>query len=73
MVDRAGEYAEWVVRGKSISELIEELQSFEDQSLMVEISLDDGVSSKPISLVVKSKGRCLLMNSEICEDRADKA
>jgi hypothetical protein len=29
---------------------------------MVEISLDGGVTSKPISLVGKQDGKCLLMN-----------
>jgi hypothetical protein len=33
---------EWVLKGKKISQLIEELQSFENQDLLVEISLDGG-------------------------------
>jgi hypothetical protein len=32
---------------------------------MVGISLDDGATHKPISLVVKSNGLCLLINSEV--------
>lgn len=51
---------EWVVRGKTIAQLIEELQTFEDQTLKVEISTDDGNSRRPISLVGKSNGVCLL-------------
>lgn len=46
----------WVVRGKTIRQLIKELQSFEDQDLFVEISLDGGDTHKPISLV-KNPGR----------------
>ena len=55
----------WVLRGKTIRELIEELQSFENQELRVEISVDDGKTHKPISLVTKSGQFCLLVNSEI--------
>lgn len=55
----------WVTRGKTIRELIEELQSFDNQDLLVEISLDDGDTHKPISLVMKSGDLCLLVNSEI--------
>lgn len=53
--------AEWIDRGKSIRQLISELQSFEDQDLIVEISVDDGGIRKPISLVKKSNGKCLLV------------
>ena len=56
---------EWVLKGKKISQLIEELQSFENQELLVEISLDGGNTHKSISLVKKSDGVCLLVNSEI--------
>ncbi|QXH78668.1 hypothetical protein [Pseudomonas salmasensis] len=55
---------EWAVRGKTISQLIEELSSFENKNLLVEISVDDGVTSKPISLVVKRSGMCMLLNCE---------
>ncbi|QHH96411.1 hypothetical protein FPL17_02220 [Acinetobacter dispersus] len=56
---------EWIERGKTIKQLIEELQSFENQNLFVELSLDGGDSSKPISLVGKMDGKCILMN---CKD-----
>jgi hypothetical protein len=56
---------DWVVRGKTIRQLIKELQSFENQDLLVEISLDGGDTHKPISLVKKSGQTCLLVNSEI--------
>lgn len=52
---------EWVTRGKTIRQLIEELGTFENQNLEVKISVDDGVSRRPISLVGKSQGCCLLV------------
>lgn len=55
---------EWVIQGKSIKQLIKELESFEDQNLLVEISFDDGETSKPISLVGKIEGKCMLLNCE---------
>lgn len=54
----------WVARGKTIRQLIRELNSFENQDLFVEISVDGGDSHKPISLVKKSGQLCLLVNSE---------
>ncbi|MNJ05317.1 hypothetical protein D3C73_1665620 [compost metagenome] len=54
--------AEWTTRGKTIAQLIQELKSFEDQQMVVEISIDGGESTHPISLVGKSEGRCLLMS-----------
>jgi hypothetical protein len=59
-----GRDPEWKWRGKTIAGLISELQSFEDQSLEVRISIDDGDTSYTISLVGKVDGRCLLMNCE---------
>jgi len=53
---------EWIMQGKSIKQLIKELESFEDQNLLVEISFDDGETSKPISLVGKINGKCMLLN-----------
>lgn len=58
------EQPEWITRGKSIKQLIKELESFEDQNLFVEISFDDGETSKPISLVSKIDGKCMLLNCE---------
>jgi hypothetical protein len=54
----------WTSRGKTIKQLIAELQSFDDQSLEVRISLDDGKTSLPISLVSKRAGAAVLQNSE---------
>lgn len=55
---------EWIIRGKSIKELIKELEAFEDQNLLVEISFDDGETSKPISFVGKIDGKYMLLNCE---------
>ncbi|MFJ3005924.1 hypothetical protein [Pseudomonas fluorescens] len=55
---------DWVGRGRTIKQLIVELQSFENQNLLVEISTDDGMTKKPISLVVKSGDTCVLVNCE---------
>jgi hypothetical protein len=58
------ENPEWVTRGKSIRQLIKELQSFSDWDIEVRISVDDGEAHKPISLVEKSEGCCVLVNCE---------
>ena len=59
---------EWVTRGKTIRQLIKELQTFEDQDLEVKISLDDGESFKCISLVTRENTNgtyfCGLTNCE---------
>lgn len=61
-------HPEWVTRGKTVRQLIEELQSFENQDLEVRISVDGGTTSKCISLVGKSDGAVLLKN---CEDDSE--
>jgi hypothetical protein len=65
MSTKSNSQPDWVVRGKTIRQLIKELQSFENQDLLVEISLDQGETHKPISLVMRSGQLCLLVNSEI--------
>ena len=60
---------EWVTRGKTIKQLIKELESFENQDLEVRLSLDDGDTHSCISLVAKGfddEGNqyCVLSNSE---------
>ena len=64
----ANKKPDWVTRGKTIKQLIKELQTFEDQDLFVEISVDDGESSKLISFVGRYGSLCLLVNSEIESD-----
>ncbi|MDR6431709.1 hypothetical protein J2782_001414 [Brucella pseudogrignonensis] len=55
---------DWASRDKSIRDLIKELKSFEDQSLVVKISIDGGKTVKPISLVGKVNGECVLLSLE---------
>jgi hypothetical protein len=56
-----------MTRGKTIAELIDELRSFEDQNLEVRISTDDGETHKPISLVTKQDGACVLLSAVVDE------
>jgi hypothetical protein len=57
---------DWTSKGKTVAHLIEELRTFENQEMEVRISLDDGETSYPISLVGKVGGRyAVLMN---CQD-----
>jgi hypothetical protein len=67
MESKINKNPDWITRGKSIKQLIEELQTFEDQDLEVRISLDEGETHKPISLVGKRKGYCMLMNCELSD------
>ena len=55
----------WESRGKTVAQLIRELKTFEDHTLEVRLSLDNGASSVPISLVGKVGATACLMN---CED-----
>ncbi len=65
MTNNVEKQPEWVTRGKTIRQLITELQTFEDQDLEVQISLDEGKTHKPISIVGRYGDYCLLVNSEI--------
>jgi hypothetical protein len=59
----------WVKRGKSIRQFVKELETLEDKSMEVRISLDGGATHKPISIVGKHEDKyCLLINSEESED-----
>ena len=68
MNDNVNENPEWVTRGKTIKQLIKELQTFENQDLEVQISVDGGESFKCISLIGKHHDRgtqyCGLKNCE---------
>jgi len=59
---------EWITKGKTIRQLIEELQSFEDQDLEVRISVDDSETFRCISLVARKNKLggyfCGLVNCE---------
>lgn len=65
MVNSINEHPEWVTKGKTIRQLIEELQTFENQDIEVLISIDNGENCQPISLVGKEgeeRKYCLLVN-----------
>ena len=68
MVNNTNKQPEWVTKGKTIRQLIQELQTFEDQDLEVQISLYGGESHKPISIVGRYGDYCLLVN---CENQDD--
>ena len=65
-------YPDYVTKGKTIRQLIKELQTFEDQDIEARISLDGGKTDKPISILVRQhevhigglKYRCVMMNYE---------
>ena len=54
----------WVARGKTIRQLIKELETFEDQDMEVRISFDDGNTCHVISIVEKQENCCVLANCE---------
>jgi len=54
----------WVKRGKTIRQLIAELQTFEDQDAEVRISIDYGESHRCVSIVQRQGEYCVLVNSE---------
>ncbi len=46
-----------------MAQLIEELQTFENQEMEVRISIDGGETSLPISLLVKADGKFALLKN----------
>ena len=44
---------EWGTKEKSIAQIIEELNTFEDQELMVMVSSDGGKTLRPVKLLGK--------------------
>jgi len=50
----------WEKRGKTVRGLIQELQTFENQDLKVEIAFQPGGDSFPISLIGNDGGKCIL-------------
>ena len=69
MAGEINQNPEWVTRGKTIRQLIKELQTFDDQDIEVRISVDDGETFKCISIVTRERQEggyfCGLANSEI--------
>ena len=61
--ERDGEDAsqpEWIMKGKSITQLIMELGSFEDQNLEVRLTFDGGHYHRPISILTRRDGYAML-------------
>lgn len=54
---------DWTGKGKTVTQLIRELQTFENQEMEVRISLDDGITSFPISLVGKSNDKYVVLKN----------
>ena len=57
---------DWTSSGKTISQLIDELRTFENQGMEVRISVDGGKTSLPISIVGKSSGKYAVLKN--CQD-----
>ena len=56
---------DWVTRGKTIRQLIEELRTFSDQDLEVRISLDYGETHHAVSIIGRHEDKyCVLVNAE---------
>ena len=55
---------DWTSRGKTVSQLIRELRTFEDQEMEVRISLDHGETSYPISLVGKYNNNYAVLSND---------
>jgi hypothetical protein len=51
---------EWINKGKSITQLIKELGSFEDQTLEVRLTFDGGETHKPISILTRRDGYAMI-------------
>lgn len=50
----------WIYDGKTIAQLIRDLETFEDKTMKVFISIDCGKTRFPISIVGKKNGDCLI-------------
>jgi hypothetical protein len=48
----------------TISELIKQLETFEDKNLKVVVSVDDGTTLHSLNLVGKLQGNCALISSD---------
>ena len=60
---------DWAGCGKTVAQLIAELQTFEDPQMQVRLSVDGGSTSVPISLVVRCNGKyAVLKNAQDVPD-----
>jgi hypothetical protein len=51
---------EWIAKGKSVTQLIKELGTFEDQTLEVRLTFDGGETHKPISILTRRDGYAMI-------------
>jgi hypothetical protein len=51
----------WITQGKTIRQLITELQSFDDLDAEVYVSVDEGITKRPISMIGMFGGQCTLV------------
>jgi hypothetical protein len=56
----ASQHPEWITKGKSISQLIKELGTYEDQNLEVRLTFDGGQTHKPISILTRRDGFAMI-------------
>jgi hypothetical protein len=55
---------DWVTRGKTIRQVIAELQTFEDQDMEVRMSFDYGDTHRCVSIIQRQGDCCVLVNTE---------
>ena len=53
----------WKARGRTVAQPIDELAAFGELQLEVRISVDGGVTSLPISLVIRRDGKYLVLEN----------
>jgi hypothetical protein len=64
MTDDITKKPDWIYRGKSVRQLIQELHSFEDDTLEVMISVDKSQTRKPLKSLEHRNGRLLLISAD---------
>ncbi len=55
--------ADWINRGKTVAQMIEELKSYENQQLEVRISIDGGETSYPVSILTKRQNKYAIIEN----------
>jgi hypothetical protein len=58
----------WMRQDKTIRQLIQELQTFEDQNLIVKLSIDDFGELHNVNLVGKENGYCVIASCKITSE-----
>ena len=50
----------WITKGKSITQIIQELRTFEDQTLEVRLTFDGGQTNKPVSILTRRNSYAMI-------------